>query len=237
MKYKNKNKTKKYKGGEVDKMLNDDFIINNLRKILNGRPTKYTFDIKKEMNYGINNFLIFIKNKDEKIEKYNPDDDPCVSFSVLHLKDGLSILLNSINKCAPISGYGNFILNSFKEFAAEFNYRSVVIGSDASVLQFEFNGIKKKYIEINLPYLNILSTGESWYNKMGFYATENAEQTQDNLHKIRQDIQDIDDSEKIINQIYETIKMYRRKIPKCYQLISSYGKFRELYNANYITLF
>lgn len=233
MKY--KNKTKRYKGGgENDIRLDDNFIINNLSEILNERPIKYIFGVKKEEHYGIVNFLVYIKNIDEEIEKYNLDDDPCVAFRIINLKEGLSILINSINKCAPISNYGNFILNSFKEFAIKFDYYSVVITSDGSVLQFylDDDGIEK-YLEIDLSYLSILSSGESWYNRMGFYTPVNVEQIQDNLYKIRQDIQDIDDSGKIINLIDEEIKKYKgrdNRIPECYKLINSYGKFRELYN-------
>lgn len=235
MKY--KNKTKKYKGGgEIDIRLDDNFIINNLSEILNERPIKYIFGVKKEEHYGIVSFLVYIKNIDEEIEKYTayPHDDPCVAFRILNLKEGLSILINTINKCAPIYNYGNFILDSFKKFATKFHYNSVIIGIDASVLQLylDDNG-SKKYLEINLPYLSILSTGESWYNKMGFYNPINMEEKQDNLYKIRQDIQDIDDSEKIINLIDEVLKKYKGKnniFPECYKSVNSYGKFRELYN-------
>ena len=235
MKY--KNKTEKYKGGgETDKRLDDNFIINNLSEILNERPIKYIFGVKKEEHYGIVNFLVYIKNIDEEIEKYTayPHDDPCVAFTVKSLKEGFTISINSINKCAPMYNYGNFILDSFKEFATKFDYDSVIIGVDASVLQLylDDNG-RKKYLEIKLPYLSILSTGESWYNKMGFYNPINMEQKQDNLYKIRQDIQDIDNSEKIINLIDENIKKYKGKyinyLPECYKLVNSYGKFRELY--------
>lgn len=235
MKY--KNKTKKYKGGgDFDERLDENFIINNLSEILNERPIKYIFGVKKEEHYGIVNFLVYIKNIDEEIEKYTayPHDDPCVAFTVKSLKEDFTIFINTINKCAPISNYGNFILDSFKKFATKFGYDSVIISVDASVLQLylDDNG-SEKYLEINLAYLSILSTGESWYNRMGFYDPKNVEQKQDNLYKIRQNIQDIDDTVKIIDLIDEVLKMYKgraNRIPECYKLVNSYGKFKELYN-------
>lgn len=231
-----KNRTKKYKGGkDIDERLDENFIITNFNEILNERPLKYKFDIKKLEEYGIISFVVYIKNGDEETEKYNLENEYCVAFRIINSIDqGYAILINSIVKCAPISNYGNFILDSFKKFATKFYYDTVIIGIDSSILEFYLNDNgSEKYLVINLAYLSILSTGESWYNRMGFFNPKNAEQKQDNLYKIRQDIQDIDDSEKIINLIDGVIKNYKRKenrLPECYKLVNSYGKFRELYN-------
>lgn len=228
------NKTKRYRGGNVDKRLDDNFIINNFKEILNSRPLKYEFDIKKEKRYGSDEFVVFIKNNDEESEKYNEDNEYCVTFRIIASTDQLTIFINTIYKCVPISNYGNFILDSFKDFAKRFGYNSILIGSDGSALDFIVykNGVQKN-ISIELAQLSILSTGESWYNRMGFYTSISREQIQENLYKISKDIQEIDDSIEIISLIDTTLQQYKgdreKFMPDCYKLINSYGKFRELY--------
>lgn len=229
------NKTKKYKGGYDDERLDDNFVINNFKEILNSRPLKYEFDIKKEKRYGSDEFVVFIKNNDEEIEKYNDENEYCVTFRIIDSTDQLTIFINTIYKCAPISNYGNFILDSFKDFAKRFGYNSILISSDGSALDFIVykNGVQKN-ISIELAQLSILSTGESWYNRMGFYTSINREQIQENLYKISKDIQEIDDSIEIISLIDKTLQIYKGNrvqfMPDCYKLINSYGKFRELYD-------
>lgn len=229
------NKTKKYKGGHQDERLDDNFIINNFKEILNERPLKYEFDIKKVKIYGLDEFAVFIKNNDEETENYNDENDYCVTFKIIGDKNELTIFINTIYKCGPISNYGNFILDSFKEFAKRCGYYSILISSDDSTLDFFVynNGVQKK-IYIELTELSILSTGESWYNRMGFYTPINREQIQENLYKITKDIQEIDNSTEIISLIDKTLKRYKgdreKYLPDCYKLINSYGKFRQLYD-------
>ena len=231
-----RNRTKKYRGGEgyENLLLDDNYIIDNLKNILNERPLKYKFDIKLREKYGYSYYNIFIENEDNITREYNPDDEPCLSFKFYKSQEGISIYVNSINKCAPIKNYGNFILESIKEFATKYGYYSIIITSDGSNLEFNFDvDGKQETIFIDLPYLSILSTGESWYNRMGFYTAINKEQIEDNLKKISQDIGDIDDSINIINFInnkYDEYKNRENRIPVCYKLVNSYGKFRELYN-------
>jgi len=229
------NKTKRYKGGHEDERLDENFIINNFKEILNNRPLKYEFDIKKEQRYGSDSFVVFIKNSDEETESYNDENEYCVAFKIVGIKNELTIFIDTIYKCAPISNYGNFILDSFKEFAKNFGYHSILISSDGSALDFfVYKNDIQKNISIELAELSILSTGESWYNRMGFYTPNNREQIQDNLYKISKDIQEIDDSIEIINLIDRTLQRYKgareKYLPDCYKLINSYGKFRELYD-------
>jgi hypothetical protein len=218
-----------------NELLNDDYIINGLSDILNNKPLKYKFGIEKRFSYGQEYYYLFIKN-DEDLDpiKYNPDDKPCLSFRFIDEAKGITIYINMITKCAPIKNYGNFILTSIKEFAKTYGYYSVLIGSDGSVLPFTFivNG-EEKEIYVELAYLNILSTGESWYNKMGFYTQISREQIEENKYKISQNIESIDDSIKIIDLINSKLQRYKgreNKMPICYKIISSYGNFRELYN-------
>lgn len=227
-------KNKKKRGGNGEMPLNDDSLIYNLKEILNERPLKYKFDIKKQKSYGVDSFEVYIENNDKEISKYNVDNEFCVVFSIVHFPEGFYIFINTIFKCAPISNYGIFILDSFKEFARKFGYYGILIGSDGSSLEFyvDNNGVKE-IIDINLAELSILSTGESWYNRMGFYTPINKEQIQDNLYKIGKNIQDLD-NEDIIGFIDKTLSKYRgareKYLPDCFKSINSYGKFHELYD-------
>jgi len=231
---KNKDSNKKFTGGN-NELLNDDYVINGLTYILNNKPFKYKFDINKRISYGTEYYFIFIKNNEDlDLIKYNPEDKPCLSFRLIDGTQGVTIFINEITKCAPIKNYGNFILNSIKQFAKNNGYYSVLISSDGSVLPFTFivDG-EEKEINIELAYLTILSTGQSWYNKMGFYTQINREQIQENKYKISQTIGSIDDNIKIIDLIDSKLKRYKgreNRMPICYKIISSYGNFRELYN-------
>jgi len=221
-----KKRTKKYKGGNNDLLLDDNYIINNLKDVLNDKPLKYKFDITRDEK----NYDVFVYNEDTK--DYNPDGDPCLTIQFKTVPNGVSIKVELLNKCIPIKNYGVFMLNSLKEFAEKFGYYSVIIGTDVSYLEFKFQD--KNDVIIELAYLSILSTGESWYNRMGFYNSFNTEQIEDNKRKISFPIGELDDSIKIIEFIDNEIKYYKqlrvKKLPICYQIISSYGNFRELYN-------
>lgn len=227
------NKTKKYRGGN-NKLLDDSFVINNLKEFLNERPLKYKFDIKKNTHYGKSTFDVFIQNSDQVTNDYNPNNEPCLSIILYTTNQGVSIAINTLNKCIPINNYGNFMLNSIKDFAYKYGYYSVIITSDGSTLDFKFNedgNIKHVYLDLSI--LSILSTGESWYNKLGFYTPINTEQIQDNTFKIRQDIGDIDEPSKIIEYINNSLKPYEKRInriPPCFKLVNTYRKFGELYN-------
>lgn len=223
-----------HKGGNNEDLLNYSFIITNLKELLNERPLKYKFDIKANLHYGVSTLDVYVEKTNDESKSYSLDDEPCLSILLYDTKEGVSIGINTLNKCIPINNYGNFMLNSVKEFAKRYGYYSVIIISDGSTLDFKFseNG-NIEYIYLDLAMLSILSTGESWYNKMGFYAPISKEQIQNNIYKIHQDIGDIDEPSKIIEFINDTLKRYRNrenKIPKCFKLVSSYGKFRELYN-------
>ena len=231
-----KSKTKKYRGGEINNklLLDDKFIKNNLKDILNNSSEKYKFDIKIEKLNEEKYYNIFIENEDNITREYNPDNDSCLTIAFNKTQEGISIKIDMIYKCAPINNYGNFILESIKKFANKYGYYSIIIDTDSSYLDLYFNiDGEKRNIIIKLYYLSILSTGKSWYNKMGFYTPINKEQIQDNIYKIKQNIRYINDSVKIMELIEKTLKMYigiENKIPICYRLVNDYNKFSELYN-------
>jgi hypothetical protein len=221
------NKTKRYKGGNKDELLNDNFIISRLKEIINQRPLKYKFNIDMKRKYQNKVYIVYIENEDNEI-KY------CLEIGFLKQEKGVSILVYSLNKCAPIQNYGNFILSCLKEFADTYGYYSVIIISDASTLDLSFHYMNEdKLVYIDLAYLNILSRGESWYNRMGFYNEKNREEIETNKTVINQEFDSLDDATHIIDYIEDGLKMYRNKtelIPICLKLINSYGRFREIYH-------
>jgi hypothetical protein len=229
------NKTKRYKGGYNEHLLDDDFIITNLKDILNQRPLQYKFNIYSETTNLGKFFNVYIENADKEIQNYNIDKYPCLEISFNENTQGVSIKVELIAKCAPIKNYGNFILSCLKEFADKFGYYSVIIISDGSTLDFNFyDDNKQKQVYIDLAQLSILRTGESWYNRFGFYNSYSKEQIENNKLKINQKFSSLDDSLHIIEYIDKKIKQYKKykkfELPKCFQLINSYGKFREIYN-------
>jgi hypothetical protein len=229
-----KNITKRYKGGNNENLLDDNFIVSNLKDILNQTPFKYKFNIKITGKLQNKFYNVFVENEDQIIKDYNPDDNPCLEIKFVKYSEGISIFVYSINKCAPIKNYGNFILSCLKEFASKFGYHDVIITSDNSTIDLYFDDMnEKKLVYIELAYLSILSTGESWYNRMSFYHPNNIEEIEDNKIKINKKINTIDDSVTIIEHINNQIKKYKNRqnlIPVCVRLINSYGKFREMYN-------
>ena len=228
--------TRKYKGG--DKMDND-FVIENLKSILNSRPIKYKFSVINNIDQSttsIKYYEVIINNKDATVKKYNIDDDSCLEFKIMEISEGkFTIIIDSIFKCAPIQNYGKFILDSIKKFASDYGYYSVRIGVDVSSLNFHFD---REIVLIDLYCLSILSSGESWYNRMGFYSEKNREQIIKNKLIINQPIKNVHDSTDsegnhlITSLIDKKIKKYLRlsKIPECYRIMDSYENFNILYN-------
>jgi hypothetical protein len=220
------NKTKRYKGGNNEELLNDSFIINRLNEIITQRPLKYNFNVDIKRKYQNKIYILYIENEDNLTEY-------CLEIGFLKQDKGISILVYSLNKCAPIKNYGNFILSCLKEFADTYGYYSIIINSDASTLDLSFHYMNEdRLVYIDLAYLNILSTGESWYNRMGFYNEKSREEIETNKSAINQSISTLHDTINIIEYIDNGLKIYRNKtnlIPTCLRLINSYGRFREIY--------
>lgn len=165
-----KNKTKKYRGGKkIVFSAEPSNVISDLKDILNSRPIIYNFDINYNDSY--KTYYVSIENSNDfNLKEYNESEDHCLSFQIKEIKGLKIIYIETIYKCAPIKNYGIFILDSIKEYAKNFGFYSVIIGSDASSLEFHLINVngRMKSLFINLSYLSILSTGESWYNRMGF---------------------------------------------------------------------
>jgi hypothetical protein len=220
------NKINRYKGGNREDLLNNDFIIQRLKDVMNQRPLTYKFNVSIQKKRQTKIYLLHIENHDIQ-------NEPCLEIGFFKEDKGISIVVYSLNKCAPIKNYGNFILSCLKEFADTYGYYSVIILSDASTLDLHFRDTDEdKLVYIDLAYLNILSKGESWYNRMGFYNEKNKEEILINKSFIDQEFSSLDDMTRIIEYIDNSLKIYRNKqhlTPICLKMINSYGKFREIY--------
>jgi hypothetical protein len=210
-----------------DKLLNNDFIINNLTDILNSRPISVEFIVKKYPGYEYE-YKIVPNKIDPNFSEY------CLIIKFIKLdKNKVSIYVDQLIKCSSINNFGNFFIESLKEFANKFGYYSIIIGNDISSLDFIYPEKNNSIVEINLSALNILIFGESWYNKMGFYNTDNLDEIEFNRYIINKPISDFYDSENIITLIDDAINMRNNKSDFFHQFkktINSYGKFNEILN-------
>ncbi len=196
-------------------LLDNNFIIDNLTYILNGRPIIYKFIVSKIEKVKD----AYVVSSDIKVDNY---DNECLFINFKMSEKGVSIYVGILTKCVPIRDFGKYFLECLKEFATKFGYYSVRIEHDASKLYYtDFKNNKNKYIDINLSYLNILISGESWYNKMGFYHPKNIEEINNNKYIINKDISDIDNYKNITTFINLNIER---------EIIKNYEKFEELFD-------
>jgi hypothetical protein len=214
---------------------NPNDIANTLKNLLNVNQYNYNFKIstveyKNKISYDVYISDGYIP------DEYSEFDEPCLSISFINLKiDIVSINIDSIFKCSPIPSYGVFILKSLKELARILQCYSIIIGKDASYLDFYFHiDGEKKYVFIELAKLSILSTGESWYNRMGFYNTFSTPEIKENKKKINKLIGDIDNSDIISSFIEKELQTYKKlnnKPPICLQIINNYESFYSIYDS------
>ena len=91
------------------------------------------------------------------------NDQKCASVAI-HENDGMGeIMVLAIDKCTAsgVAGSGKHILNSLIDLSKKEGF-SLVIEADVSKITL-------KKIDFSLTALYILTTGQSWYNSMGFY--------------------------------------------------------------------
>jgi len=94
----------------------------------------------------------------------------CVKFECF-LKNALYIIKTAgISKCGGTSS-GNYILECLTLYAQTYGYNRVIISLDTSQLPLDFGDGDRNPIMIELNCLSILTYGESWYNRKGFYST------------------------------------------------------------------
>lgn len=93
------------------------------------------------------------------------DDSDCGNLFVFYKQThGNKIYLDSLKKCGSNSGTKN--LTTIIEFATSLPFIDYITLEDHSKIQI----CKEPNLEISLKLLDLLSYGESWYNKFGFYS-------------------------------------------------------------------
>jgi len=187
-----KNKTIKQRGRGPISIMDDEFIITKFKNIFKLK-TQYKFNIVSKIKFNKKFFILTLDEPELIIDSEKYHNKECLKFSVDENENGISVIVWNIFKCAPIENYGNIIIETLKEFAQKCGYYSVIIDADGSTLDFYFdvNG-EMENVEIDLFMLSILSSGESWYNRLGFYNNFDIENTEINKQKITYPLYEID---------------------------------------------
>lgn len=114
------------------------------------------------------NFQIRVEEKDaEQIYTIYQNDKLCVKL-IKKSGEEDKIHIDNINKCTPGGklGSGTDNINRLKNFADETGYKLIIDTDVSKKYEFLYDG---KYISgVPLGGLYILSTGQSWYNSLGF---------------------------------------------------------------------
>lgn len=115
-------------------------------------PTKFFIHINGE---GSNIVSVIITNKTE-------DPDICVKFTI-RVPQGI-IQLNSVLKCSDTGddGTGTALLSKVETFARQIGITHITLDDESKI-----------YIcgnQIDLAHFKILTTGMSWYNKLGYFS-------------------------------------------------------------------
>ena len=104
---------------------------------------------------------------------YTKDGKHCLELE-LSLDDH-SIEVYSLEKCGS---NGTFLLKKLEEYARSVGVKEIKLGDSSSIYT---NCIDEsgEEISINLPYLKLLTKGQSWYNSLGYFSSHsNAEETE-----------------------------------------------------------
>jgi len=119
-------------------------------------------------------------NDIQSIEIFSDDDLSYQSFCIRFYVIGNVLYLSELNKC-HYSGKIN--LNKIIEYAKSFDYLHFIKLTDASNIRLiDIDALQFRYISLSL--LSILSSGNSWYNKYGFFSENYANELVENKKKI-----------------------------------------------------
>lgn len=102
----------------------------------------------------------------------NRDQDVCAQVTI---KSKTHLYLDNLYKCGVFSG--TKVINTVESFAKKYGYRTIELEDDSRIESAKTRFRKKGgRCMIWVPILQILATGETWYNKLGykskFYAQE-----------------------------------------------------------------
>lgn len=137
----------------------DKYVVNNLKNtpIYKSKQNKYISEVYE------------IKDK---------DNNNCITFTVFIKPDNNKqiIYIKYLDKCASSSGTN--LLNILEQYAIERGDIYQIALSDAS-------DIYVCKIMISLSYLYLLTTGLSWYNKLGYISVDTSSEKEHNLIEIQ----------------------------------------------------
>jgi len=137
----------------------DKYIVNNLKNtpIYKSKQNKYISEVYE------------IKDK---------DNNNCITFTVFIKPDNNKqiIYIKYLDKCASSSGTN--LLNILEQYAIERGDIYQIALSDAS-------DIYVCKIMISLSYLYLLTTGLSWYNKLGYISDDTISEKEHNIIEIQ----------------------------------------------------
>jgi len=136
--------------------------------------------------------------------RYNPKDEtPCLEFTFY---DDLSYLnIDQLNKCGPAHDLrsGTFLLQKVDELVREIPECKTIYLYDAST-------IYRCGWSINLARLEILKTGESWYNQRGYKQRAYEKETEENRKIITMSHEDA--ARLLLEQPDTRFADYKRKV-------------------------
>jgi len=137
----------------------DKYVVNNLKNtpIYKSKQNKYISEVYE------------IKDK---------DNNNCITFTVFIKQDNnkQGIYIKYLDKCASSSGTN--LLNILEQYATE----------RGDIYQIDLNDASDIYIcnvRISLSYLYLLTTGLSWYNKLGYISDDTSSEKEHNLIEIQ----------------------------------------------------
>lgn len=155
----------------MDNILEPNFIIQNVEKIFN-------------KNSEIKNYKVIYDDIEAHVELTDLDvpafvvtsgsNYECIFFYCYNFNNNYYLQTQGIHKCNNEKSSGKFNILCLLEFCNTYNYDYMIISEDQSLLYFNF--INYQPISISLMKLKLLTNGISWYNSLGFYSKNNAQQ-------------------------------------------------------------
>ena len=129
-------------------------------------------DQVEHFNLFQNDFVLTMMMRGKSIKMKNKDNNICAEITI---KSNTHLYLDNLYKCGTFSGTN--VIQAVETFAKKYGYKTIELEDDARIeskfTQFRKNG---GHCSIWVPVLQILATGETWYNKLGykskFYAQE-----------------------------------------------------------------
>ncbi len=147
-----------------------------------------------------------VSQSDNKIIFKSDNGDRCIiTIELRKRQHSRHIYVNSLEKCAPYSG--TEILEQIVQFGKEMNVDYITLSDKSSIGPF------------NLYVLEILTTGQSWYNRLGFYSSVHAQEVEFNT---------------FVSQLpFETLMIYRKYLSHIQSFPQIYAEKNTLGNVKY----